>query len=343
MQRLTNSNHIRSDTEDSSIAELGDSKKSFVPIRQCVIMAGLDTIYTFLVFIPIGVLPGPVAAILPLCSAPLTLILEALTCEVDLPYTSYRWWHFVGVTLLLISIFLIAIFGYEWEDQLSSSQVSCAVILVSLSALPLALSNIYKRSVLHQDQYRVAPFNLQLSFLQFAFGWILAPVALKIQYIDADGEWGLSEIFPNFADGFLCMFGKNSKTSDVCDQISYLLFTDVLLYLFFLTSSLSLSYYLLRTPEVSTIGVNMVFGLGTLFAFALFYSDAVISLYRDSSDFRQFDPSGVNYITMIGLLLAILGYVLSNNFSEEETFDIDDPLIWFQAEDDLLDDAPEWS
>lgn len=336
---------IRSDTEDSTVSELGHSMvKTYVPIRQCLVMAGLDTIHTFLVFIPIGILPGPVSAVLPLCCFSLTIFLEAFTCEVDLPTTFYRWWHFVGVILLLVSIFLISIWGYDWQDQLNTTQATCAIVLVSLSALPLALSNIYKRSVLHRHQHRVAPFNAQLSFLQFIFGFILAPVALRIQYITSEGSWGLTEIFPNFIDGFLCLFGKNSNSSDVCDQISYLLLTDVLLYLFFLTSSLMLSYHLLQIPEVSAIGVNMVFGLGTLLAFALFYSDAIISLYRESEDFVTFDPSGVNVWTMIGVLVGILGYILANNFEDESTFDIDDPKIWFQAENDLADDTmPEWS
>eukprot|EP00494_Astrolonche_serrata_P029567 UN29834 len=93
-------------------------------------MGTLDLLHAILVFIPTGVIPGSIAAILPLSSVPVTIILETMTCDLDIPKPTYKWYHYVGILMLFGGIYVIVSPGFRLE-RTRNIDTSCRELCIN--------------------------------------------------------------------------------------------------------------------------------------------------------------------------------------------------------------------
>jgi len=187
--------------------------------REVVGIATLEIFHALLV-IPVGVLPGPVQAILPLgLGSALQAVVALCTCElIDvLPPVSCR--DIAFTVLLGVGIYIFLFLG-DHGNQFKNESTG-AIVAFMISFVPLMISNIYKKMVLSTKAIEMNHMNLWVAPIQVIFGFLLASLGFALQYVDFKDSSqlvSLSTIGDHFVHGFGCLAGQNFYPEDTCDK-----------------------------------------------------------------------------------------------------------------------------
>lgn len=187
--------------------------------REVVGIATLEVFHALLV-IPVGVLPGPVQAILPLgLGSALQAVVALCTCElIDvLPPVSCA--QLAWTVLLGVGIYIFLFLG-DHGNQFKNESTG-AIVAFMISFVPLMISNIYKKMVLSTKAIEMNHLNLWVAPIQIIFGFLLASLGFALQYVDFKNSSqlvSLNTIGDHFVHGFGCLAGQNFYPEDTCDK-----------------------------------------------------------------------------------------------------------------------------
>jgi len=297
-------------------------------------IATLDTLHTFCC-IPIGALPGPVTAVLPM-GTPLivTTCVQFISCQL-IPLFPPMSCSQLGWILILIIGTWIFLFQAEHGIKLETEDTGALVVFI-LGLGVLAISQLYKKVVFSTKVVQMEEFNLLISPCQVLIGILFAPLGFAIQYIDMVNKEheSYSSIGPNFANGFKCLVGKNyHHLEDTCDK-SYP-GVQFLAYILCIIGSRVSFYYVLtwnnRGPKEAH--VQLVGIVGTFLGTMLLYSDSVCNtLFGAAFEGAITDRLGDEW-AITGLILIFVSVWMISLNADKVRPAKDFESLWLEQED----------
>jgi len=299
--------------------------------KSCVAVALLDCLHLFLVFIPLGVVPGPITAILPYLSVAAGLGLDVIACGWDLPAPPLSCFSFVGATIIIIGLYIYLFNGSFHFDSMFSDQTEAALVLMAIGCLPLVLSNAIKRHLLASKQVDCAQLNFWVSLLSCVFGFALCNVGFSIQYMGSDDtpRSGYNSLSQHLVGGFKCLLGINTYADDFCEVA---MLWEIVVFLFSMAGS-RLSFFLILRDSRRETFVHQLSQIGTFVACLAMYSDDVRSMWS-----RAFTINGgpVVYYALpastssvvYGLLLLFLGVWLITRRADIPALETSEEEFW---------------
>jgi len=313
-----------------------ETEVSTLSWKEMVAIATLDTLHSFCC-IPIGVLSGPVTAVLPMGSPLIvTTFVQAISCEL-IPLFPPMSCSQLGWILILIIGTWIFLFQASHNGVKLGTENTGALVVFILGLGVLALSQLYKKVVLSTKVIPMEEFNLLVSPCQVLIGFLLCPLGFAIQHVNTnhkpEHESYLS-IGSNFANGFRCLVGQNNhRLEDTCDKAYP--GVQLLAYLLCVIGSRISFYYVLtwniRGPKekhVQLIGI-----LGTLLGTMLLYSDSVCqTLFGAAFKGVRTDPLG-NEWAITGLTVIFVSVWMISLNADKVRPAKDFESLWLEQED----------
>jgi len=303
--------------------------------KEMIGIATLDTLHSFCC-IPIGALPGPVTAVLPM-GTPLvvTLFVQAISCQL-IPIFPPMSCSKLGWIIILIIGTYIFLFQAEHGIELVTEDTGALIVFI-LGLGVLAISQIFKKVVLSTKLIQMEEFNLLISPCQVFIGFVFAPLGFAIQYVNAKDtpeHESYSSIGSNFANGFGCLFGKNyHHLEDTCDKAYP--GVQFIAYLICIIGSRVSFYYVLtwnnRGPKEAH--VQLVGILGTLLGTMLLYSDSICkTLFGAAFEGTSTDPIG-NEWAITGLIVIFVSVWMISLNADKVRPAKDFESLWLEQED----------
>jgi len=303
--------------------------------KEMIGIAMLDTIHSFCC-IPIGALPGPVTAVLPIATPLIvTNFVQGISCQLIPIFPPMSCSKLGWIIILIVGIY---IFLFQAEHAINLGTEDRGALTIFIFGLGiLALSQLFKRVVLSSKLIQMEEFNLLISPLQVLIGFLLAPLGFAIQYVhfkDKPEHESYSSIGSNFANGFNCLLGKNyHHLEDTCDKAYPGL--QFIAYLICIIGSRVSFYYILcwnsRGPKeahVQLVGIQ-----GALLGTMLLYSDSVCkTLFGSAFEGSQTDPLG-NEWTITGLIVTFVSVWMISLYADKVRPAKDFESLWLHQED----------
>jgi len=303
--------------------------------KEMIGIATLDTIHSFCC-IPIGALPGPVTAVLPM-GTPLVVatFVQGISCQ-QIPTFPPMSCSKLGWIIILVIGTYIFLFQAEHGIKLGTEDTGALIVFI-LGLGILALSQLYKKVVLSTKVIQMEEFNLLISPCQVLIGFLLAPLGFVIQYVNAKDKpehESYSSIGSNIIQGFSCLFGKNHhQVEDTCDKAYPGL--QLMAYVISIIGARVSFYYVLiwnsRGPKEAHVQLLGILGalLGTL----LLYSDSVCeTLFGSAFQGTTTDPLG-NEWTIAGLIVTFVSVWMISLNADKVRPAKDFESLWLEQED----------
>jgi len=303
--------------------------------KEMIGIAALDTFHSFCC-IPIGALPGPVTAVLPVGSPLIvTTFIQGISCQL-IPLFPPMSCSQLGWILILIIGTWIFLFQAAHGVKLETEDTG-AVIVFILGLGVLALSQVYKKVVLSTKVIQMEEFNLLVSPCQVLIGFLFAPLGFAIQYIHASDKTeheSYNSIGPNFANGFRCLVGKNyHHLEDTCDKAYP--GVQLLAYILCIIGSRISFYYVLtwndggpKEAHVQLVGI-----VGTFIGTMLLYTDSVCqTLFGAAFEGVNTDPLG-NEWAITGLIVIFVSVWMISLNADKVRPAKEFESLWLEQED----------
>jgi len=303
--------------------------------KEIIGIATLDTIHTFCC-IPVGALPGPVTAVLPM-GTPLIVntFLQGISCQLISIFPPMSCSKLGWIIILIIGTY---IFLFQGEHDIKWGTEDSGALIVFIFGLGiLGVSQLCKRFILSTKLILMEEFNLLISSFQVLIGFLLAPLGFAIQYIHSKNRpehVSYSYIGSNFANGFSCLFGKNDHyLEDTCVKAYPGL--QFMAYLLCIIGSRVSFYYVLtwnsRRPKEAH--VQLVGILGTLMGTILLYSDSVCkTLFGTVFEDAPTDPLGDEW-AITGLIVTFVSVWMISLNADKVRPAKDFDSLWLEQED----------
>jgi len=303
--------------------------------KEMIGIATLDTFHSFCC-IPIGALPGPVTALLPMGSPLIvTTLIQGMSCQL-IPLFPPMSCSQLGWILILIIGTWIFLFQAEHGVGLESEDTG-AIIIFILGLGVLAFSQLYKRVVLSTKVIQMEEFNLLVFPCQVMIGFLFAPLGFAIQYIRASDKpehESYNSIGPNFANGFRCLVGKNyHNLEDTCDKTYP--GVQFLAYILCIIGSRISFYYVLTWNDSGPkeAHVQLVAVVGTFIGTMLLYNDGVCqTLFGAAYEGVSTDPLG-NEWAITGLIVIFVSVWMISLNADKVKPAKEFESLWLEQED----------
>jgi len=303
--------------------------------KEIIGIATLDTIHS-LCCIPIGALPGPVTAVLPM-GTPLvvTTFVQVISCQQIQIFPPMSCSKLGWIIILIIGTYIF-LFQAEHGIKLGTEDTGALIVFI-LGLGILALSQLFKKVVLSTKVIQMEEFNLLISPCQVLIGFLLAPLGFAIQYInskDKPEHESYSSIGSNFAKGFSCLFGTNyHHYEDTCDKAYPGL--QFIAYLITIIGSRVSFYYVLiwnshgpKEAHVQLLGI-----LGALLGTLLLYSDSLCkTLFGSAFEWVATDPLG-NEWAITGLIVTFVSVWMISLNADKVRPAKDFESLWLEQKD----------
>ena len=299
--------------------------------------AVLDAIQLTLLIISAGVVRGTLLVVLLQSIIPLRSLALAIYNSSDNLIL-----HVISGLSGLLAI-LLSFYPFVHEAFFSTSTTRGGVtnarivfwnaILLLISGILSALSDIYKKNILCTQPIDVYYFNGWVSFYQTLICIPLSPIMFTIQTWSCTGnglgnskKWGVDKILPNLHDGAQCMiFGKSSE-GETCRIGDHLVdahcSVSLPIAIFFLVINMTILFLLPTIIQLksSTTPIYVVNILAVPLSYVLFelYEnlDKNPDLLNSANDFTWWD---VPSILMLTISLVLNGYLFKTPEDEIET------------------------
>jgi len=299
--------------------------------KSCVAVGLLDCLHLFLVFIPLGVVPGPITAILPYLSVAAGLGLDVIACGWDLPAPPLSCFSFVGATIIIIGLYIYLFNGSFHFNSMFPDQTEAALVLMAIGCVPLVLSNAVKRHLLATKQVDLVQLNFWVSLLSCSFGFILCNVGFGIQYMGSDDtpRSDYSSLYEHLVGGFKCLVGVNSYDDDYCEVA---VLWETIIFLLCMAGS-RLSFFLILRDSRRETFVHQLSQIGTFVACLTMYSDDVRSMWSNAFTINGGPvvyfalPTNTSSV-VYGLLLLFLGVYLITRRADIPGLEISEEEFW---------------
>eukprot|EP00753_Platysulcus_tardus_P014110 PLAT4064.1.p1 GENE.PLAT4064.1~~PLAT4064.1.p1 ORF type:complete len:419 (+),score=134.14 PLAT4064.1:182-1258(+) len=268
-------------------------------------MALLDTLQALLIMVPGGIVPGPLTVLLLQGVVPVTMLASIIFLRYH-----YRSRHFLGSALVIAGLFVnVMPFLLGIDSRLvaasgaNATVISWNCLVYFLSAVPAALSAIYKEHALREEPMDVYYLNAWVAFYQVLIGLLLSPIAYQMESLNRSVPilTNLARLPQNFQQGIACVFSASpSSPQDNC-QVA------LVIVLLFVVASIA--YRVLMTVVIKYAGALMAY-LSLTMSTAVGY--VAVGVFTRSllstSRFMLYD--------VVGLLTVLIGLAVYRSVPE---------------------------
>eukprot|EP01006_Ploeotia_vitrea_P016192 TRINITY_DN46731_c0_g1_i1.p1 TRINITY_DN46731_c0_g1~~TRINITY_DN46731_c0_g1_i1.p1 ORF type:complete len:518 (-),score=224.39 TRINITY_DN46731_c0_g1_i1:50-1570(-) len=308
-----------------------------VPARVFVVLGLLDCMHATLLVTSVAVVPAIYAVLIPQLVVPVTVLLRMMCGGDDRSEsaamggmsptrakTTYKWTSVAGSLLSLAGLIVMVVPDSHAEHdqhtcQLAQTQIvsqrelNTNVVMLFLSSVPAAMSHVYRESVLLEHQVDVLGFNAYSSLAQTAWGFLLGPLLIRLQYSNShlagDRSTSVADTLHNIKQGLLCIVGHDSFSDDLCRSKAPMLGIELALFLLAIVATQACLAMLLELTKSEVVAHNTIIG-SVAVAVGFFWLPVGNQALGESHLAWCGDPFSL--LVIGGVVLTLLGLVLTH-------------------------------